>query len=127
MIYELVDMTEWKTKKEILKELKDIGIEMNERYFRQVIENVNKLYSSHEIDKFIVHSNKGYKVSQNEEEIIASARDFRKRGLDQLVKSSKILRALGENSNLRLIIEDGQMICTEFQNGNTKESKERVR
>lgn len=114
MIYDIVDMTYWRTKKDILKELKSKGVEMNERGFRKLVENINKLYSNHEIDKFIAHSNKGYKVATNEEEIKLSAMDYRKRGLDQLVKSSKIMKALGENCNLKLSIKNGELIYTEY-------------
>lgn len=114
MIYDIVDMTTWRTKTDILKELKSKGVEMNERGFRKLVENINKLYSNHEIDKFIAHSNKGYKVATNEEEIKLSAMDYRKRGLDQLVKSSKIMKALGENSNLKLSIKNGELIYTEY-------------
>ena len=58
MIYDIVDMTTWRTKKDILKELKSKGIEISERSFRKFVENVNKLYIEHETKKFIAHSNK---------------------------------------------------------------------
>ena len=114
MIYDIVDMTYWRTKTDILKELKSKGVEINERSFRKFVENINKLYTNHEINEFIAHSNKGYKVTTNYEEIKSSAFDHRKRGLDQLVKSSNILKALGENCNLKLSIKNGELIYTEY-------------
>lgn len=114
MIYDLIDMNNWKTKPEILKELKEQGIEMQERTFRKTVEITNKMYANHEIDKFIAHGPKGYRVTTSEEDIRASAKDYRKRGLDQLVKSSKILKALGENANMSLQIKDGTLVYTEI-------------
>lgn len=36
MLYELCDMGDWKTKDVLLKELKDNGIEMNERIYKKL-------------------------------------------------------------------------------------------
>lgn len=44
MLYELCDMGDWKTKDVLLKELKDNGIEMNERTFRHAVKANNALY-----------------------------------------------------------------------------------
>lgn len=113
MIYDIVDMTTWRTKTDILKELKSKGVEMSERSFRKLVENINKLYMEHETKKFIAHSNRGYKLTTNEDEIDATANDHFSRGIDHLTKAYGIRKAKGENANLNLIIKDGEMYYTE--------------
>ena len=113
MIFEMIDLSDWKTKKQILKELKSNGVFLNERIFRKTVENYNKLYFEHQVDFYMCHSHKGYKLTNNEDEIRATAKDFRKRGIDQIVKASKTLKALNENANFRLEIIDGELRYSE--------------
>lgn len=42
MIFELLDLKEWKKKKDILKELKKNGVRMSERAWRKAVELHNK-------------------------------------------------------------------------------------
>lgn len=113
MIFELVDLSKWKTKKEILKELKNkLGQAVDERRFRILVERQNDLYHNHESDVFIAHSSRGYKIATDEDEIRQSARDYKKRALDQLVKYSKTMKALGENTNMKLELKNGELIYT---------------
>lgn len=114
MIFELLDLKEWKKKKDILKELKKNGVRMSERAFRKAVELHNKKYFAHETDKYLAHSVKGYKLTDNKEEIIASAKDYRTRAFNQLVKASKTLKAMGENDNIRLEIKDGEFVVAQF-------------
>ena len=107
-------LIEWTKKKEILSVLKSEGVTMDERTFRKMIELHNKKYFEHQTDKYLVHSVKGYKLTDNKEEIIASAKDYRKRALNQLMKYSKTLKTMGENDNMRLEIKDGAFIVAEF-------------
>lgn len=81
-------LTEWTKKKDILKILKSEGVTMDERSFRKMIEFHNQ--------------------------IIASAKDYRTRAFNQLVKASKTLKAMGENDNIRLEIKDGEFIVAQF-------------
>ena len=110
MLYEIIDMSEWRTKTDILQELKRKGSEMDERYFRQVVEKHNKLFYNHESDVFIAHSSQGYKATTDENEIRMSAFDYRKRALDQLTKYARICKAIGENANMKLELDDEHII-----------------
>ncbi len=113
MLYELCDMGEWKTKDVLLKELKDNGIEMNERTFRHAIKANNALYYEDKASKFIAHSNKGYIATTNEEILIRCAKDFRKRAIDQLVETSRIYKKLKLKGNLKLVINDDNLLVVE--------------
>lgn len=87
---------------------------MSERAWRKAVELHNKRYFEHKTDKYLAHSSRGYKLTSNKDEIIASAKDYRTRAFNQLVKASKTLRAMGENDNIRLEIKDGAFIVAEF-------------
>ena len=110
MLYEMIDMSEWRTKEDILSELKIKGLEMSERTFRQTVEKHNKLFYNHEIDVFVAHSLKGYKATTDEDEIRMSAYYYRKRALDQLTKYARICKAIGENANMKLELDDEHII-----------------
>ena len=110
IINDLIDLTEWKTKKQINEELGQFGVQINERVFRLQVERHNEMYFAHIKDNYVAHSSKGYKLTKNREEIIKSIEDNRKRGLDQLVKYHKCLKALGENTNFKFEIKNGEMI-----------------
>nr|DAU67706.1 MAG TPA: hypothetical protein [Caudoviricetes sp.] len=114
MIFELLDLKEWKKKKDILKELKNNGVRMSERAWRKSVELHNKRYFEHQTDKYLAHSVKGYKLTADKDEIIASAKDYRTRAFNQLVKASKTLRVMGENDNIRLEIKNGEFIVAQF-------------
>ena len=113
MLWELIDLSNWKTKGEILRELKNGGIVIDERNLRQKIEAHNKLYYNHESDNYIVHSSKGYKVTTDKDEILDSLKDMRKRALNMLYKEAKTKKALGENMNFKLTINDNAFIYLE--------------
>ena len=112
-IIDIVDISDWKKKKNILNELKSQGINVDERYIRQHFEHHNKRYSYHLEDKFIAHSYKCYKLTDDREEIISSVKDNRKRALKMLMQESTTLKALGENANLRITIKDGEMMMVD--------------
>ena len=114
MLHELIDLNEWKHKKECLKELKSKGVSVKERNFRMMIKKQNQLFFNHEIDTFIAHSALGYKATKDHNEILASIADNRKRALNMLYEESRVKKALGENCNLRLVINDDGFIYTEI-------------
>lgn len=113
MLYELCDMGEWKTKEVLLKELKDNGIEMSERVFRKTIKNNNALYYEDNAGKFIAHSNKGYIATTDENILIRCAKDFRKCAIDQLVETSRIYKKLKMKGNLKLVINEDNLLVVE--------------
>ena len=112
-INDLIDLTEWKTKKQIEEELKNEGVAISERFFRLQVERHNDMYFAHIKDTYIAHSDKGYKLTKDKEEIIKSIEDTKKRGIDQLSKYHKCLKALGENANINLRIEEGELVIDE--------------
>ena len=107
MIYDLIDLTDWKKKPQILRELRNNGVPMNERKFRKLVEVNNKGFKEHiQGVKFIAHSNKlGYIATTDEEIIKESVNDNKKRALTQLKIVSDTYRALGENVNFSLEME----------------------
>lgn len=113
LINDFIDLTEWKTKKQINKELEKFGIRINERAFRQKVEDHNNLYFAHQKEFYIAHSNKGYKMTKDTEEIRNSLRDSFKRGIDQISKYHKGIKALGENANFSLGLKNGELILLE--------------
>ena len=112
-INDLIDLTEWKTKKQINEELRVYSVRLNERTFRKNVESHNELYFDHEKGFYVAHGSKGYKMTKDTEEIRESLRDSLKRGLDQLSKYHKGIKALGENANFNLSIKDNELIFVE--------------
>lgn len=102
---EYLDLTEWKTKGDILNELRDQNVLCSEREWRFYVEEHNKMYCSGVRDKYIVHGPKGYKLTDNHEEIEKSIQDLKKRGLNMLWKHSQATKALGVQSNLKMDLE----------------------
>lgn len=102
---EYVDLTEWKTKKTILAELEKNGIKTDERTWRMYVEQYNKKYWDHVHDTYIVHSNKGYKLTDDKQEVVNSIEDGKKRALNLLWKYSKTMKALGQKDNIRMDLE----------------------
>ena len=109
-INDLIDLTTWKTKKQINEELRIYSVQINERTFRQNIENHNELYFAHQKEFYVAHGSKGYKLTQDAEEIRNSLRDSLKRGIDQLSKYHKGIKALGENANFSLKVENDELV-----------------
>jgi Zn-dependent peptidase ImmA (M78 family) len=109
-INDLIDLTEWKTRKQINEELRVYSVRLNERTFRKNVESHNELYFAHEKEFYVAHGSKGYKMTKDTEEIRESLRDSLKRGLDQLSKYHKGIKALGENANFSLRVENDELV-----------------
>jgi uncharacterized SAM-dependent methyltransferase len=97
---------DWVTKKEIIEKAYNDGIKLHERVWRKFVEDYNKQYWRHEVDTFIVHSSKGYKLTSDKEEIKASIQDGKKRALNLLWKYSQTRKALGEVDNIKFDLEE---------------------
>ena len=106
MIYDLVDLSDWKKKKEILIELQLKGYPLGEREFRKRVEINNQLYAEHLANYFIAHSTKGYLATNDSELIKASLNDNKKRAMTQLKIIKDTYKALGENINFSLEMEN---------------------
>ena len=114
IIDEIIDLSSWTTKYTIIEELYLLGFLMNERTFRSEVEEYNNLYANHKVDQYVAHSSKGYILTEDRNIIIDSLKDLRKRGIDQLTKYSKGMKALGENANMTLKIKNNEMYYTEY-------------
>lgn len=103
---DLINLSDWKTRKNILIELGNVS----DREWRLYVEKHNIAYCKHEVDTYIVHSSKGYKLTTDKQEIIDSIKDNKKRSLNMLWKYSQTMRALGEKDNIRFEIEEMGLI-----------------
>lgn len=106
MLIDYVDLKDWKTKKEILSELSINYKEVDERMWRYYVAEYNARFWNHEVDTFIVHSNKGYKLTADKDEICDSLLDMKKRSLNMLWKFSQTMKALGEKDNIKFDLEE---------------------
>lgn len=98
---DLINLSDWKTRKNILIELGNVS----DREWRLYVEKNNIAFCKHETDKYIVHSNLGYKATTDRDEIIASIQDNKKRSLNMLWKYSQTMKALGEKDNIKFDLE----------------------
>ena len=57
-INEVLSLTDWKKKKEILEELRK-DFDISERTFRKLVEQNNRLYGQGKVDYYIAHSCNG--------------------------------------------------------------------
>lgn len=110
MLIDFVDLSDWKNKKEILLELSLNYGEVDERMWRKYVERYNKRFWNHEVDKFIVHSAKGYKLTDDKNEICNSLGDIKKRSLNMLWKYSRTMKALGEKDNIMLELKEMEIM-----------------
>lgn len=92
---DLIDLSDWKTKREILSELNKHGCNINERRWRKYVSWYNKQFCNGVFKDYIVHGQKGYKLTSNIQEIEKSIKDYRKRAMDMLVKTSEASKAIG--------------------------------
>lgn len=102
MLDEVLSLSEWRKKRDILKEYKQLGIKMNERSFRKQVEINNRLYGEGQVDYYICHSSKGYKLSFNWEEVEMSIADKRKRALTMLAECSRAKAQYQRRNNLKM-------------------------
>jgi len=101
-----IDLTKWKTKTEIPRELKTKDITINERQLRRFFEKHNNDFFNGQVDTFVIHSGKGYKLTSDKDEIMQHREDYKKRALNMLWKYSQISKAVGEHCNLQMDLKD---------------------
>lgn len=101
IIYDLIDMKNWRVKEDILNELSNMGKDIDERYLRFIFENNNNLFNEHERSLYIVHSKYGYKATDSELLIVQSITDLKKRAFNMLKKYYKTCKAIKERKNVR--------------------------
>lgn len=97
--------SDWSTRAQIIKRLRDSGNRMNERSFRYWVEDWNQRYCDQEVDIYVAHGPNGYKVTQDIGEIKASVADLKCRAMDMLKKYSETRKALGRRLQTLLFEE----------------------
>lgn len=102
MLLEFVNLKDWKTKRIILKELKEQGYTINERTWRTFVEKHNERYYQGLVREYIVHSSRGYKLTKDTREINAALEDYKKRALNMLKKVSEGQKGLRDQMNTKL-------------------------
>ncbi|MCI6066777.1 MAG: hypothetical protein MR707_00900, partial [Galactobacillus timonensis] len=70
-----LDLTRWKKRKDILRELNSDGAGISDRAFRKWVEDFNKTYDGRSQPEYIVHGPKGYKITKDRAEIKRSIAD----------------------------------------------------
>lgn len=100
-INEVLSLTNWKKKKEILEELRK-EFDISERTFRKLVEQNNRLYGQGKVDYYIAHSCNGYKLTFNWDEMKKSIADNRKRAITMLVDCSKAEKAFQKRNQMKL-------------------------
>jgi hypothetical protein len=108
---EILNLTDWKKMSYIKEKYREYGKQISQdgREFRRLVEEYNKGYFNHEHEDFIAHDNvKGYKLTADSKEIDKALLDYKKRGINQLIKYCRGMKARGENINVSLLIEEAE-------------------
>lgn len=106
ILYEIIDLTNWKKKPRVLMDLLLKDINISDRNLRTMIEYNNKLFNEHVRTLYIAHSNqKGYIATDNPKVIEKSIEDNYKRSMTMLKHISRTKKAINENFNLKMDLE----------------------
>lgn len=110
---ELIDLSSWKTQKEILEELhREWCINIPSRKWRKAVEMWNKKFSNHEVDYYITHSSsKGFKATRDYSEAKIGRDDYLKRSYDMIRKARDCDEAFRNINSYRIDFEKGEIVC----------------
>lgn len=97
-----LDLSDWKTRKEILNEIQADGTKCSDREFRRYVEEFNRLYDGKQNCRFIAHSSKGYKITEDRAEIVKSINDNDRRAYTMWKANSHVRKALGLKNQLSI-------------------------
>jgi len=89
-VLENLSISTWKHRKDLLNDLKEIGVKTTPRQIRFMIQKNNRDYANGISDYVIVHGIRGYKKTNNWNEIEPSIADQRRKALTMLVETLKI-------------------------------------
>lgn len=99
-----IGLTTWKTKKQILQELRAYGIKLHDREWYYFVERHNLKYCDGVEELFIAHSKqRGYIFTTDYELIKASWEDFEKVAKNLLWKASRYKKAYAQSLNLSFV------------------------
>lgn len=103
-----LDLTRWKKRKDILRELNGDGDRISDRAFRKWVEDFNKTYDGREQPEYIVHGPKGYKLTTSRDEIRRSVTDNDRRAYTMLRQTRSVRKALGMTDQMSLFEQEGK-------------------
>ncbi len=114
----------WKTKKNILKELaNDYDIHIDERMWRLTVNNFNLEACYHLTDGYyIAHSERGYKLTKSYEEMKKSLKDNHKRAIKMLVEEARLLRSMNEDLHYQDMANEIDEQIKKFDTENAKQT-----
>ncbi|MGJ0961695.1 hypothetical protein ACR75P_08420 [Faecalicoccus pleomorphus] len=99
-----VDLTDWKKRQEIMLDLLHQGIVINDREIRTWAEEQNEDWYKGTSEFYIAHSQNGYKQTTDRNEILDSAKDLKKKGINMLQKYWKVVRKLNKDHEREVYI-----------------------
>ena len=99
-----VDLTNWKKRQEIMLDLLHQGIVINDREIRTWAEEQNEDWYKGASEFYIAHSQNGYKQTTDRNEILDSAKDLKKKGINMLQKYWKVVRKLNKDHEREVYI-----------------------
>lgn len=99
-----VDLTDWKKRQEIMLDLLHQGIVINDREIRTWAEEQNEDWYKGASEFYIAHSQNGYKQTTDRNEILDSAKDLKKKGINMLQKYWKVVRKLNKDHEREVYI-----------------------
>lgn len=108
-----LNLTHWKKRKDILKELRQEGNGISDRSFRKWVEDFNKTFDGRKQPEYIVHGPKGYKLTKNRDEIRRSVTDNDRRAYTMLRQTRSVRKALGMVDQMSLFDQMDQEEITE--------------
>lgn len=100
----MVDLTDWKKRQEIMLDLLHQGIVINDREIRTWAEEQNEDWYKGASEFYIAHSPNGYKQTTDRNEILDSAKDLKKKGINMLQKYWKVVRKLNKDHEREVYI-----------------------
>lgn len=103
-ILEILSLTEWKKKREILNELRK-EFKVSERQFRLLVAQNNRLFGQGIVNYYIAHSSRGYKKTFNWDEMKRSIADNRKRAITMLVDCDHAEKAFQKRNQVKTDLE----------------------
>ena len=101
-----LDLTRWKKRKDILRELNGDGVGISDRAFRKWVEDFNKTYDGRQQPEYIVLGPKGYKLTTSREEIKRSVSDNDRRAYTMLRQTRHVRKALGMTDQMSLFDQE---------------------
>ena len=101
-----LDLTRWKKRKDILRELNGDGAGISDRSFRKWVEDFNKTYDGREQPEYIVHGPKGYKLTTSRDEIRRSVSDNDRRAYTMLRQTRHVRKALCMTDQMSLFDQE---------------------